>query len=167
LLEPRELTSRSNPNDPEHLRANRVESVVINSRSEDAFILPVKIEQIHSPLYFALIDSGASRAFIDIALANSHPEKMEQLGNPIPLKLFDGEYTSAGNITHKFKTNIVLESGEVQHITFLVTKLHPDTPIVLGLPWLREWNPLIDWKNLKISFEKGVQLSGARVKDIP
>ncbi|KAG5325715.1 hypothetical protein C0989_010939, partial [Termitomyces sp. Mn162] len=34
----------------------------------------------------------------------------------------------------------------------LVTQLPPSTPIVLGLPWLRDINPDINWKNLTMQF---------------
>ena len=35
-------------------------------------------------------------------------------------------------------------------LTFLVTKLHPSARIVLGLPWLRETNPDVDWTNMQL-----------------
>ena len=35
-------------------------------------------------------------------------------------------------------------------LTFLVTKLHPSARIVLGLPWLQETNPDVDWTNMQL-----------------
>ncbi|KAG5347998.1 hypothetical protein C0989_011271, partial [Termitomyces sp. Mn162] len=34
----------------------------------------------------------------------------------------------------------------------LITQLPPSTPIVLGLPWLQDVNPDINWKNLTMQF---------------
>jgi len=43
-------------------------------------------------------------------------------------------------------------NNTIQSLKFLVTKTHPLTPVVLGLDWLRTWNPRIDWTNLTFSF---------------
>lgn len=70
-------------------------------------------------------------------------------------------------IRYQLITEVIFEDGTTHKRNFLITKLHPKTPIVLGLPWLREYNPRIDWKNLKLSLQDDIMLSAAMVKDIP
>ena len=101
-----------------------------------------------------LIDSGASRPFIDTSIAEKHPENTMELDSPLRLELFDGQPSSAGEITHLYRDTISFEDGTIQMVTFYVTKLHPTAPIVLGLSWLREVNPIIDWKELTVTFQE-------------
>ncbi|EAQ88892.1 hypothetical protein CHGG_05511 [Chaetomium globosum CBS 148.51] len=35
---------------------------------------------------------------------------------------------------------------------FFVTDLSPETPVILGLPWLQRHNPAIDWASLSVTF---------------
>ncbi|KAJ3767479.1 hypothetical protein FB446DRAFT_820249 [Lentinula raphanica] len=94
-------------------------------------------------------------------LARKFGNEQQELTRPIPLRLFDGELTSAGSITHKLAKKVTFEDGTTHLVEFLITKLHPSAPVVLGMPWLWKFNPTIDWKNLKVSFQHGVQLSAA------
>ncbi|KAE9386689.1 hypothetical protein BT96DRAFT_792652, partial [Gymnopus androsaceus JB14] len=95
-----------------------------------------------------LIDSGASKSFVDYNLAGKYPNFISSLSKPMPLTLFDGNTTSAGNMMQKLNASIQFEDGTVHMENFLITKLHPTRatpPIVLGLPWLQRFNPQIDW----------------------
>ena len=114
-----------------------------------------------------MIDSGATRSFIDWNVANRHPENMTKLENPIPLELFDGQPTSAGKITQQYKDSISFKDGTIQMVEFLVTRLHPTAPIVLGLPWLQKYNPDINWSDLSLQFrERNVKICAAMVGDL-
>ncbi|KIJ90883.1 hypothetical protein K443DRAFT_59110, partial [Laccaria amethystina LaAM-08-1] len=93
----------------------------------------------------ALIDSGASVNFIDSALATQYPSLRRILPTPIDLELFDGELTSGGSITHDLMTPILYSNGVQHTVTFHETKLHRSNPMVLGLKWLRDINPDVDW----------------------
>ncbi|KAG5722479.1 hypothetical protein E4T56_gene2867 [Termitomyces sp. T112] len=73
-----------------------------------------------------LVDSGATDNFIDESLAVLTPHPLQCLPAPIPLKLFDGDFTP-------------------QELQLLITKLHPSAPVVLGFSWLRSTNPRVDW----------------------
>jgi hypothetical protein len=104
-----------------------------------------------------LIDCGASRNFIDLRLAHSRPQFLIPLEAPIPLQLFDGAPSSAGDLTHQVITPILFIDGTIHKVSFLVTRLHPSTSIVLGLPWLRRWNPNINWRNLTLQFRESLR----------
>ena len=102
--------------------------------------------------YNTLIDSGATRSFVDKSIAEKFPQNVTTLETPIPLELFDGQPTSAGEITKSFKDSISFADGTIQTVEFLVTRLHPTAPVVLGLPWLRQFNPEINWTELSLAF---------------
>lgn len=66
------------------------------------------------------------------------------------LYVIDGRPISSGAVTHE--TTILTKIGDVIHtITFDVTHLGKD-PFVLGINWLRRYNPSIDWRKSTISF---------------
>src|SRR5258708_5541044 len=64
----------------------------------------------------------------------------------------DGTTNSAGNITQKCVLNVQIK-GQIKEQEFFITNLGQDR-VVLGYPFLRTFNPQIDW-------EKG-ELHGAR-----
>jgi len=137
----------------------RAVSLRLSSPSEDSFILricfPGEMTYIN-----ALIDSGASVNFIDLALASKHPLLRRLLQKPIDLEHFDGKLTSGGSITHDLTTPILYANGVQHTVTFHKTKLHHSNPILLGLKWLRDINPDIDWASLSLVFQKE-RLAGA------
>ncbi|KAG5348559.1 hypothetical protein C0989_009954, partial [Termitomyces sp. Mn162] len=47
-----------------------------------------------------LVNSGATNNFVDESLAALAPQPLRHLPAPIPLKLFDGDSTPVGDITH-------------------------------------------------------------------
>jgi len=100
----------------------------------------------------------------DLALASKYPLLHHLLQIPIDLELFDGELTSGGRITHDLMTPILYGNGVQHMVTFHKTKLHRSNPIVLGLKWLRDINPNVDWASLSLVFQKE-RLAGATVMD--
>ena len=86
------------------------------------------------------MDSGASDNFIDESILSSLECTITTLPTPIRLELFDGESTSSGPITQSATIELSPDQQKPQFITFLITKLHPSAPMVLGMPWLRDAN---------------------------
>ncbi|KAG5726354.1 hypothetical protein E4T56_gene18912 [Termitomyces sp. T112] len=101
-----------------------------------------------------LVDSGATNNFVDESLAALAPQPLRRLPAPIPLKLFDGDSTPAGDITHCLETTLTFADGQQQELQLLVTKLHPSAPIVLGFSWLRSTNPRVDWPSLTLCLDR-------------
>jgi hypothetical protein len=105
----------------------------------------------------AMIDSGATGLFIDKEFAKKIGLKLWKKPRPIKLTLFGG--SKAQDITHQAFADLNIR-GFTQKLKFEVTTLS-HFAIVLGLPWLREYNPNIDWKNEVIEFkEEGIVLAG-------
>lgn len=96
----------------------------------------------------ALVDSGASSNFIDINFARD--ENISLIPRPhTPLTMING---------HGQLTNIMYETVfQIKHCgsfgSFWTRALVTDLstfPVVLGIPWLQEHDPYIDWKAMTI-----------------
>lgn len=90
----------------------------------------------------AMIDSGATGMFIDKTFAQQLGLKQYRKPHPIKLSLFDGQY--AEPITHSTYADIEIDNV-VQHLKLEVSNVSR-YPLVLGLPWLKMYNPTIDWE---------------------
>ncbi|KAG5348657.1 hypothetical protein C0989_009149, partial [Termitomyces sp. Mn162] len=73
---------------------------------------------------------------------------------PIPLKLFDGDSTPAGDITHCLETTLTFADGQQQELQLLITKLHSSASVVLGFSWLRSTNPHVDCPSLTLRLDQ-------------
>jgi len=95
-----------------------------------------------------LIDSGATESFI------SHETVAKlKLGTtriPQPQKIYnvDGTENQAGMIKHCVQLYIK-HGGQQKQARFFVTNLGKEQ-IILGYPWLEEFNPEICWKDRKL-----------------
>jgi hypothetical protein len=94
-----------------------------------------------------MIDSGATGNFIDTKVA-----KEQGLGiwkKPQPYRLFavnGGEIgTEKGMVTHETKIlRMKTKEGHVEDITLDIVAIGTHM-VILGMPWLRLYNPKIDW----------------------
>ena len=167
------LRAAWNPKSPAHAICRgavteKTSPARLSSRSTNLFLVLTRFPFSDSEniSYNTLIDSGATRSFIDKSLAEKFPQNISNLDTPIPLKLFDGQPTSAGDIEKTFKDTISFADGSIQTVEFLITRLHPTAPIVLGLPWLKEFNPEINWKDLTLMFQGKERISAALVDSL-
>jgi len=99
----------------------------------------------------SLIDTGSSAyAFADDeSIARKYGAMKKRLAHPKPLRLADGVPSSF--VTHYFVSRMTI--GYHTELTlFYITNLSPRTPIILGLPWLRKHNPVLDFLNLRVVF---------------
>ncbi len=96
----------------------------------------------------ALLDSGVMDNFIDhrtIERLGIHTEPLKQ---PIKLTNVDRTTNQAGRIERYCEMTI--QSGHQRHVTrFYETSLGEDR-IIFGYPWLRTFNPQIDWEKGKV-----------------
>uniref|UniRef100_A0A3B3SGE7 ribonuclease H n=1 Tax=Paramormyrops kingsleyae TaxID=1676925 RepID=A0A3B3SGE7_9TELE len=96
----------------------------------------------------ALVDSGAVGNF-SLALESSIP--LQVLSNPVTVLGVNGAPLHRGEVSHRTGP-IALQVGVLHRETldFLVLPEAKD-PIILGLPWLRRHNPVIDWGTGELS----------------
>ena len=98
----------------------------------------------------AMIDSGATEDFIDQVVWNKHGIKTIKATNLREIYLADGKPSPMEPVTHIVKVPIDINSYR-ELATFQVANLRHHE-VILGMPWLTEHNPTIDWKEKKITF---------------
>ena len=98
----------------------------------------------------SLVDSGCSaRGFADRKFVQTFGIQTKPTPARRPLLLADGK--PAGSISEYFITTVTVGTHQ-EPCLFFVTDLSPDTPIILGLPWLQRHNPAIDWSQMSLTF---------------
>ncbi|KAG5329084.1 hypothetical protein C0989_010089, partial [Termitomyces sp. Mn162] len=118
----------------------------LRSRSARLFVIYVQLGGSPKVLP-TLVDSGASSVFI----SNQLDLRRNNLNKPLELQLFNGSPATT-RITQYHDNTLTLDNNLQFQARLLVTQLPPSTPIVLGLPWLRDVNPNINWKHLTMQF---------------
>ena len=91
----------------------------------------------------ALIDSGAQGQFIDQDFVQKHQIKTRETKTPIKTRNADGTMNQHGDIQEYTWIKAII-GGKEMEIQLWVTKLGGQN-IILGLPWLKIWNPQINW----------------------
>ena len=95
----------------------------------------------------AMVDSGATEDFIDSEVCKKHGIKMIKAKNPREIYLADGKPSAMGPVTHRTEVPMDI-SNHRESATFQVANLQHHE-VILGMPWLQEHNPTIDWKEKK------------------
>jgi hypothetical protein len=88
--------------------------------------------------------------FMDEQYAKIMKIPMLRLFDPIPVYNVDGTMNKEGPITRYACIELEVE-GRTRIYEFLVTALGKQR-LILGLPWLEEENPVIDWKERKLTW---------------
>ena len=91
----------------------------------------------------ALVDSGANKNCIDIKTAQKLGIKPRILPQPMGLQNVDGTDNCGGWVKYWLPITM-FQGGRVRMLKFLIVDLGRDQ-IILSYPWLREFNPKIDW----------------------
>ncbi|KIO07299.1 hypothetical protein M404DRAFT_136195, partial [Pisolithus tinctorius Marx 270] len=92
----------------------------------------------------ALVDSGAEISCIDWAFVQKHRIPTQRLAEPILAKNADGTQNSKGRIL--FSAILYFKVKGLVHQSFFHVINCGMENIILGLPWLQENNPIIDWR---------------------
>ncbi|QRW21946.1 Transposon Ty3-G Gag-Pol polyprotein [Rhizoctonia solani] len=110
-----------------------------------------------------LIDSGATSNFISPALVEKLKIPKTLLKNPQVVRMLDGTISQTGCIWHQVQL-VVLANGHPHSIPFLVCPIG-NTPAILGMTWLTQESPLIDWLLGTIAFPEQVQIASEEEAD--
>ena len=94
----------------------------------------------------ALINCGATGNFIDVGLLCLLGLKLplKKLPKPIIANNINGTTSVKGTIRWKAHTNILFKE-RMEKLKLMVLSLGRKQ-IILGMPWLKKWNPTIDWR---------------------
>ena len=92
----------------------------------------------------ALLDTGAEGLFVDERIAKAR----RKLITPLRVRNVDGTDNEGGRITHETRIKFRLGNEDFDEWCY-VTNLG-DQEIILGLPWFKRHNPLVDWRKQTI-----------------
>ena len=98
-----------------------------------------------------MIDSGSLHCFLDEHYAKSNHFPIFCVPR-MKLCLIDGSTPSF--ITCVTLVPVWFPCGTTLQIRFLLTKLDSEFPAVLGLDWLIQHNPLINWADSSVTFQE-------------
>jgi hypothetical protein len=118
-------------------------------RSDNRLEVPIKLHLFKGMAEeVALIDSSATENFIDQETIKKLKLGTRKLEEPVWLRNIDGTYNQSGSV--KSFINLLISCGG-RKVTqrFYITNLGLDK-MILGYPWLRAFNPEINWPNCKL-----------------
>ena len=126
------------------MSSSQINHVFTALPNERTLCIPVKLlvnQQIIDTT--AIIDCGATRNFIDPGLTLLAEFPLQKLERPIKAYNINGTTNSKGNIV--WETHVDLHfSKHTENIRLMVLNLG-QKQIILGMPWLKKWNLVIDW----------------------
>ena len=96
-----------------------------------------------------LIDSGATGNFMDVHLLSLDNFTLICLPEPTVAYNVDGTKNLKGTICWKARTVLSLENHS-DPIELMILQLSKPR-VILGMPWLKKWNPRIDWNHLSMT----------------
>jgi hypothetical protein len=113
----------------------------------------------------ALIDSGAGGTFVSQEFIQKHKIPTTKLQDPIRVYNVDGTKNKEGMITERIILPVEI-GGQKRNILFLVSGLGKEN-FILGFPWLRKTNPVIDWNKGTLQLEPrlGYERSFTKIRE--
>ncbi|KAL0147487.1 hypothetical protein M9458_057202 [Cirrhinus mrigala] len=93
----------------------------------------------------ALIDSGAAGNFIDSDFAIVNHLAILSCAPPVAVAALDGRPLGSGRIDHTTDDlTLLIEPAHQETIRFFIIS-SPQSPLILGYPWLNQHEPTISW----------------------
>ena len=105
----------------------------------------------------ALIDSGASISCINWGFIRKQRIPTQRLKTPIQARNADNSVNSKGVI--RFSTTLFLDIGGITRRATLYVMNLGNENVILGLPWLKDVNPTINWVDKTISIKESLDQS--------
>jgi len=96
----------------------------------------------------ALLDSGATKNFLDLKAWKELRIGHFQMDKPIPVRNIDRTNNSVGYIKNFCYLKIKIRNPE-RRMKFFLTNLGNDQ-FILGYPFLKEFNPKINWEKAQL-----------------
>src|SRR5258708_30226256 len=104
-----------------------------------------------------IIDSGATKNIIDPRTVSQMKLPTKKLDRDRTIHNIDGTTNSTGNITQKCILNVQTK-GQNKEQEFFITNLGQDQ-VVLGYPFLRTFNPQINWEKRDLNGTKQIKVT--------
>jgi hypothetical protein len=104
----------------------------------DIICIPEDIPQVST-----LVDSGATSFFIDQTFVAQHNIHVVKKSTPVPVEVIDERTIASSVITHETTPLKLCIDKHTEKIVLNIIST-PHHPIILGLPWLKAHNLIID-----------------------
>ena len=135
------------------MSSSRINHVFTALPNERTLCIPVKVLVNNQTIETtAIIDCGATGSFIDLELVKLANFPLKKLDRQVKAYNVDGTTNSKGNIV--WETNVDLQFPKHQENVRLMVLNLGRKQIILGMPWLKKWNPNIDWIGKRISIPR-------------
>src|SRR5690606_22375868 len=132
----------------------------VSSTIQKQFTIPVKIQLVTKEKdkkitkilsLTALVDSGAQKTFLDSEFVKKYRIATSLIQNPFNINLADG---SSGRKPVSSIAKITLQIGDKhkEELVCNVTNI-PNHQLILGLDWLKQHQPILDFSKLSIDFK--------------
>jgi predicted aspartyl protease len=133
-------------------------------RDDNSLFLPIKFELPDKNVETtALIDCGAEGTFMNKKFAEKLGTPLTRLVEPITVFNVDGTKNQEGEVTHFVMTNGSV-NGRQLRTRFLLSDLGK-IDVILGLPWLKQENPLVNWKEGTLEWRKEELIRADKERD--
>jgi Retroviral aspartyl protease len=129
--------------------------VVASAISDNSLELSITLQTTDMGEVFstaALLDCGATNKFVHSDFVKRNRITTRLLSGPIPIYNVDGTLNEAGSITEVVEM-MLQYCDHSEKMLFAVTGLGKQD-VILGLTWLREHNPEVDWKSGEVKMSR-------------
>ncbi|KAF1318686.1 reverse transcriptase, partial [Globisporangium splendens] len=143
-------TQDSGPNVHDaHAVSTRENSV---SQTSSLIVLKVQVDGIATPLR-ALVDTGASNNFVrnEVIVRHKVPMPDANEDKTMVIRLANGSTVKMPKRVVRLAMKCEDFRGEDE---FILLDLDDKFDLILGMPWLKRYQPSIDWMKMKISVDK-------------
>ena len=124
---------------------------VNTERRKDAILIPGYIKVGNKVVGVkGLIDTGADAVIINTKLVKQYQLPTVRLLKPLTFRNADDSINKKGSITHRVEGYFRVKSQTLP-TRWYVADLGRDD-IILGMPWIRRYNPQIDWQKGQVRF---------------
>ncbi|QRW23270.1 Retrotransposable element Tf2 protein [Rhizoctonia solani] len=138
-------------------------SVALDSNKKPLLFIDLQLHKFPTEKLKTLVDSGATSNFISPTIVEKLKIPKTLLKNPQVVRMLDGTLSQTGCIWHQVNLT-VLANGHTHTIPFLVCPIG-NTPAILGMTWLTQESPLIDWSLGTVTFPEQVLIASEEEAD--
>ena len=116
--------------------------------------LPISVYRKHT---VALLDTGAARSFISTTFVHKANIPIQKKKHSYKLTIATGEKISEeGIVNETVPVRIAIQQhNEVASFDIFEIATHD---FILGMPWLKKHNPVVDWKNKQLRFRDSLTI---------
>ena len=126
--------------------SHHVNLVTNTQRRRHAMLIPSYIEVGDKAVEVkGLIDTGAEAIIINSKLVDQYNLPTVRLPRALTFRNADDSVNKKGNITHRVEGKLRIKNQRLP-TRWYVADLGRDD-IILGMPWIRRYNPNIDWQS--------------------